>query len=202
MAAPAEGQASRKPKAKQKAKAKAKSTGNPPTLEEITKAFVQAMPAIQPRGSWNDGKGTKGKGKGKGKGKSKGKGKWPDKDMPPLPCFLFQLGRCGHQFGLGSTQGEPSKRCRFEHRGLVGEEEKEKFRVWKSAQDNPVAAALPGGEICWMWQRTGTCTLGKDCKNADSHKPENAPKDKDGNPIKKGKGKGKGKGKKGKKGQR
>ena len=69
------------------------------------------------------------------------------------------------------------------------------------AQENPVAAALPGGEICWMWQRRGTCELGKDCKNANSHKPENAPKDKDGNPIKKGKGKGNGKGKKGKKGK-
>ena len=64
-----------------------------------------------------------------------------------------------------------------------GEVEKAKYREWTVAQDNPVAAATPGGEICWMWQRKGTCSLGDDCKQSSTHTPGDAPKDKDGNPM-------------------
>ena len=56
MAAPAGGQEPKKPKPKKRAKAKADS----PTLDQIKKAFAEAMPAQQSRNSWGDGKGTKG----------------------------------------------------------------------------------------------------------------------------------------------
>ena len=208
FAAPAEGKGARKHKKEKKPKGKAKAKADPAapatglTKEQIKEVVQEAMAAAPAQ---NKGKKTtKGEGKGdwnKGKGDwKKGKGK---KDLPPLPCFLHQLNRCGHTYGSNSNKGEPEKRCRFEHRPLANDEEKAKYREWKAAQDNPVAAALPGGDICYRWQKFGMCQLGTECRHAKSHTPENAPKDKDGNATtkgKKGKGKGKGRGK-GKKGK-
>ena len=96
-------------------------------------------------------------------------------------------------------------KCRWEHRDLRGEDEKNKFKDWKAAQGNPVVAAQAEG-MCWMWAKLGSCGLNDNCKFSASHTEANKPKDKDGNPTtikpnEKGKGKkgkGQGKGNKGK----
>ena len=80
---------------------------------------------------------------------------------------------------------------------------KAKYQEWKAAQGNPVAANAPGGDVCFIWQKYGYCQLADECRRAQSHTPENAPKDENGEPTTKGKDKGKQKGKikgKGKKG--
>ena len=66
MAAPAGGQAPKKPKPKKRAKAKVDS----PTLDQIKKAFAEAMPAQQSRNSWGMAKEQKETEKARGKARA------------------------------------------------------------------------------------------------------------------------------------
>ena len=76
------------------------------------------------------------------------------------------------------------------------DKEKSDFQEWKAKNGNP-AMATKDTNICFLWQRTGSCHMGDKCRWSDSHTPENAPKDpqKGKGKGKKGKGKGKGKSK-------
>ena len=93
---------------------------------------------------------------------------WSKENVTKQPCFLFQLQLCPcDKTGINA--------CRREHRNLVGDKEKSDFQKWKAENGNP---AMPGKEsqMCFLWQRTGSCPMGDKCRWQSSHTPENKPK--------------------------